>query len=69
MQWMMLQQDAPEDFVIATGVQHSVRDFITWAAADLGITLAFEGTGVDEVAIGRPGGGRQAPGVSNPATS
>jgi GDPmannose 4,6-dehydratase len=51
MQWMMLQQDAPEDFVIATGVQHSVRYFITWAAADLGITLRFEGTGIDEVAI------------------
>jgi GDPmannose 4,6-dehydratase len=50
MQWMMLQQDTPEDFVIATGVQYSVREFITWAAADLGITLAFEGSGVDEVA-------------------
>ncbi|HEY9040411.1 MAG TPA: GDP-mannose 4,6-dehydratase [Roseovarius sp.] len=51
MQWMMLQQDTPEDFVIATGVQHSVRDFITWAAADLGVTLSFEGTGLDEIAI------------------
>ncbi len=51
MQWMMLQQDAPEDFVIATGVQYSVRQFITWSAAELGITLRFEGTGVDEVAI------------------
>lgn len=50
MQWLMLQQDKPEDFVIATGVQHTVRQFITWSAAELGITLAFSGTGVDEVA-------------------
>lgn len=51
MQWMMLQQDEPEDFVIATGVQYSVREFIKWSAAELGITLRFEGSGVDEVAI------------------
>jgi len=50
MQWMMLQQDEPEDFVIATGVQHSVREFITWSAAELGITLEFSGEGVDEIA-------------------
>ena len=50
MQWMMLQQDAPEDFVIATGVQYSVRDFITWSARELGIELDFTGTGVDEIA-------------------
>ncbi|MEX5600779.1 GDP-mannose 4,6-dehydratase [Pseudophaeobacter sp. C1-32P7] len=50
MQWMMLQQDAPEDFVIATGVQYSVRQFITWSAAELGITLEFTGEGTDEVA-------------------
>ncbi|MDH0427964.1 GDP-mannose 4,6-dehydratase [Stutzerimonas stutzeri] len=49
MQWMMLQQEQPEDFVIATGVQYSVREFITWSAAELGITLMFEGQGVDEV--------------------
>ena len=49
MQWMMLQQDAPEDFVIATGQQYSVREFITWSAAELGITLAFEGEGVEEI--------------------
>jgi len=48
MQWLMLQQDAPEDFVIATGVQHSVRDFIGWSAEELGITLSFHGEGVDE---------------------
>ena len=50
MQWLMLQQDAAEDFVIATGEQFSVREFITWTAAELGIELEFEGTGVDEVA-------------------
>jgi GDPmannose 4,6-dehydratase len=49
-QWLILQQDAPDDYVIASGVQHSVRDFITWAAADLGITLAFDGEGLAETA-------------------
>ena len=48
-QWLMLQADAPGDFVIATGEQHQVRDFIRWAAADLGITLRFHGEGLDEV--------------------
>ncbi|MBV6550777.1 GDP-mannose 4,6-dehydratase [Acinetobacter soli] len=48
MQWMMLQQDQPEDFVIATGVQYSVRQFIEWSAQELGVTLEFTGTGVDE---------------------
>ncbi|MFW7266346.1 GDP-mannose 4,6-dehydratase [Gluconacetobacter sp. Hr-1-5] len=51
MQWLMLQQEKPEDFVIATGVQQSVREFITWAAEDLGITVEFKGTGVDEVGV------------------
>ena len=51
MQWMMLQQNHPEDFVIATGVQFSVRQFIQWSAQELGITLGFEGRGVDEKAI------------------
>jgi len=50
MQWMMLQQDNPEDFVIATGVQYSVRDFITWAARELSIELEFSGDGVEEIA-------------------
>jgi GDPmannose 4,6-dehydratase len=50
MQWMMLQQEAPDDFVIATGVQFSVRQFIEWSAAELGVTLKFEGQGVDETA-------------------
>jgi GDPmannose 4,6-dehydratase len=48
MQWMMLQQDQPQDYVIATGVQYSVREFITWTAAALGVTVRFEGQGVDE---------------------
>jgi GDPmannose 4,6-dehydratase len=51
MQWMMLQQDQPDDFVIATGVQYSVREFITWSALELGITISFEGVGVDEKGI------------------
>ena len=51
MQWMMLQQDTPDDFVIATGVQFSVRQFIEWSAAELGVTLKFDGKGVDETAI------------------
>jgi GDPmannose 4,6-dehydratase len=50
MQWMMLQQELPEDFVIATGVQYSVRQFIEWSASELGITLIFEGEGIHEVA-------------------
>ena len=51
MQWMMLQQEAPEDFVIATGVQYSVREFVQRAAAELGIAVRFEGEGVHEVGI------------------
>ena len=51
MQWMMLQQDHPEDFVIATGAQYSVRQFIEWSARELGITLRFEGQNVNEVAV------------------
>ncbi|NBU44210.1 MAG: GDP-mannose 4,6-dehydratase [Betaproteobacteria bacterium] len=61
MQWLMLQQDQPEDFVIATGVQYSVRQFIAWSAAELGITLRFEGAGVDEVAIVSSIEGSKAP--------
>ena len=51
MQWMMLQQDTPDDFVIATGVQHSVRQFLLWTAQEMGITMEFQGEGVDEVAV------------------
>ncbi len=64
MQWMMLQQDKPQDFVIATGVQYSVRQFIDMAAQELGITLAFEGTGVDERAIVQKVEGDKAPAVA-----
>lgn len=63
MQWMMLQQDQPEDFVIATGVQYSVREFIAWSAAELGITLEFKGTGVDEIAVVAAVSGDKAPSV------
>ena len=61
MQWMMLQQDQPEDFVIATGVQYSVRQFINWTAEALGMQLRWEGTGVDEV-----GYWTNAPGIGAP---
>lgn len=61
MQWMMMQQDKAEDFVIATGVQYSVRQFIKWTAEELGITLAFEGKGVNEIAIVEAITGDKAP--------
>ena len=51
MQWLMLQQDTPDDYVIATGVQHSVRDFIDAAAETLDINLRWTGKGVDEKGI------------------
>jgi GDPmannose 4,6-dehydratase len=51
MQWLMLQQATPEDFVIASGEQHSVREFVERAARELGITIEFTGTGVDEIGI------------------
>ncbi len=51
MQWLMLQQEQPDDFVIATGVQYSVRQFVELAAAELGITLRFEGEGESEIGI------------------
>jgi len=61
MQWMMLQQEVAEDFVIATGVQYSVRQFVEFAAAELGITLAFKGSGIDEVGtVARVDGDRAA---------
>jgi GDPmannose 4,6-dehydratase len=49
MQWLMLQQDKPEDFVIATGVQYSVRQFVEFAAKELGVAVSFTGEGVDEI--------------------
>lgn len=51
MQWLMLQQEKPEDFVIATGEQHSVRDFVDAAAAEIDLRLSWQGTGVDEIGI------------------
>ncbi|MGM0540027.1 MAG: GDP-mannose 4,6-dehydratase, partial [Thermodesulfobacteriota bacterium] len=71
MQWLMLQQDEPEDFVIATGEQHSVREFCELAFAELGIGLKWEGEGIEEVGIVENAGilecwnagmGRQEPG-------
>jgi GDPmannose 4,6-dehydratase len=65
-QWLMLQQYEPEDFVIATGVQHSVRDFVNVAAAELGMTIRWEGKGTEEKGywkclspIGEEGGGKE----------
>ena len=63
MQWMMLQQEQPEDFVIATGVQFSVRQFIQWSAQELGIGLQFEGEGVQEKATVVSIQGDKAPGL------
>ena len=51
MQWLMLQQEHPEDFVIATGRQYTVRDFVRMAAAELGLTLRFTGQGIQEKGI------------------
>ena len=64
MQWLMLQQDNPQDFVIATGQQVNVRDFITRSAAQLGITLAFEGHGLDEVGMVQAISGNNAPALA-----
>ncbi len=63
MQWMMLQQELPEDFVIATGVQYSVRQFILWSAAELGITLEFSGKGLNEKGVVVAVEGDKAPAV------
>ena len=65
MQWMILQQDEPHDFVIATGLQYSVRQFIVWSAQHLGITLRFEGDGVGEVGIVEAVSGDDAPSVKD----
>ncbi|MBP6708315.1 MAG: GDP-mannose 4,6-dehydratase [Candidatus Accumulibacter sp.] len=60
MQWLMLQQEQPEDYVIATGVQYSVRQFVEFAAAELGIGVRFAGAGVEEVGIVATVAGQQA---------
>jgi GDPmannose 4,6-dehydratase len=64
MQWMMLQQDIADDFVIATGVQYSVREFIIWSAKELGITLEFSGKGIDEIATVVKIVGEKAPAIN-----
>ncbi|MBO9506234.1 GDP-mannose 4,6-dehydratase [Thalassospira sp. A3_1] len=51
MQWLMLQQEKPEDFVIATGRQYSVRDFVNAAAKELGMTISWRGNGADEIGV------------------
>ena len=63
MQWLMLQQDQPEDYVIATGEQYSVREFVDAAAAELGVTISWEGEGVDEVGV-VAAAGESSPGMS-----
>ena len=65
MQWMMLQQDTPDDFCIATGVQYSVRQFIEWSAFELGITIRFEGEGIDEIGIVDSIKGNDAPALKS----
>ena len=63
MQWMMLQQEKPEDFVIATGVQYSVRQFIQWAAKELGIELEFRGSEKNEEGVVVKTTGNNTPGI------
>ena len=64
MQWRMLQQDEPEDYVIATGVQHSVRDFVTRAAGELGVAIDWQGQGASErgIVASAPGDSAMKPG-------
>jgi GDPmannose 4,6-dehydratase len=64
MQWMMLQQDRPDDFVIATGAQVSVRDFVKLSAMELGVQLEFQGVGVNEIALVSSIDGNLAPALS-----
>lgn len=64
MQWLMLQQDKPEDFVIATGVQYSVRQFVEFAAKAMGVTIRWEGSGVDECGYVESFDAVQTPGLS-----
>ncbi len=63
MQWLMLQQDKPDDYVIATGQQHSVRDFVRLAAAVLGVEVVFVGTGVNEQGVVQSVRGDMAPSI------
>ena len=63
-QWMMLQQKEPKDYVIATGRQHSVREFLSWTANAIGIEIEFKGSGIDEVGVVAKITGDTAPKVS-----
>jgi GDPmannose 4,6-dehydratase len=64
MQWMMLQQEKPEDFVIATGIQYSVRQFVKWSASEIGIEIEFIGSGLDEQGVVKSVSGDNTPGIS-----
>jgi GDPmannose 4,6-dehydratase len=64
MQWMMLQQDEARDYVIATGKQYSVREFITWTANALGIDIEFKGFGIEEIGVVAGVSGKLAPAIS-----
>lgn len=55
MQWLLMQQDQPEDWVIATGIQHSVREFVNAAAEELGLKISWQGSGVDETGTDQSG--------------
>jgi GDPmannose 4,6-dehydratase len=63
-QWLMLQQSEPDDYVIATGRQHTVKQFVDAAAARLGVTLSWEGEGVDQIGVVAAVRGTRSPGVS-----
>ena len=64
MQWLMLQQDTPEDFVISTGRQYSVRQFIEWSANAIGVEIEFEGSDVNEKAVVTSVKGDKSPNIS-----
>lgn len=64
MQWMMLQQDAPRDYVIATGKQYSVREFLIWSANALGIEIEFQGAGINEIGVVKAVDGDLAPKIA-----
>ena len=61
---MMLQQEKPEDFVIATGIQYSVRQFVKWSASEIGIEIEFIGSGLDEQGVVKSVSGDNTPGIS-----
>ncbi len=63
MQWLMLQAEEPKDYVIASGYQNTVKDFATWTAAELGITLSFQGKNLDEIGVVQKIEGDKCPGI------